>query len=131
MKGPVTIFLNTKRSFVELMNASKLYRYAALLSALLVLLSFLLPAWRIVPLAQSQPYLPLHYNIYFGIDRFGPWYFVFFPALLGLILLLLNLIFQVALFKREHVLSLFFSISTVFTELILFIAVVFIVLLNI
>jgi hypothetical protein len=113
------------------MVSSKLYRYTAIVSGTFVLLSFALPAWRIVPIAQSQPYLPLHYNIYFGIDRFGPWYFVFFPAALGAALLLVNLGFEAVFFRREHVLSKFFAVATVFSEVVLFIAVVLIVLLNI
>lgn len=119
------------RSFRDLLTSSKLYRYTALVSGAFVLMSFALPAWRIVPIAQSQPYLPLHYNIYFGIDRFGPWYFVFFPAVLGAALLFVNLGFEAVFFRREHVLSKFFAVATVCSEVVLFIAVVLIVLLNI
>jgi len=119
------------RTFIEMMKTSKLYRWTAIVSFLLVLLSFALPAWRIIPLAARQPYLPLHYNIYFGIDRFGPWYFVFFPAVLGAALLILNLGFEAAFFRRERMLSKFFAFATVFSEAMLFIAVVLIVLLNI
>ncbi|MBU1705572.1 hypothetical protein KKG19_02495, partial [Patescibacteria group bacterium] len=72
-----------------------------------------------------------HYNIYFGIDRFGPWYYIFVPAALGGTLLIINLIFQTAFFRRESVLSYFFAVATVFSEIMLFVAMIFIVLLNI
>lgn len=131
MKRFRRLFRDMWRSVIDLLGSSKLYRTATIISTSLVVLSFALPAWRIVPIAQSQPYLPLHYNIYFGIDRFGPWYFVFFPGVLGAALLLINLGFEAVFFRREHVLSKFFAIATVFSEALLFIAVVLIVLLNI
>ncbi len=114
----------------DLMAASALYRRTAFVSAVLVLLAFVLPLWRIVPLAREQPFIPLHYNIYFGIDRFGPWYYVFAPAALGLALLLVNLVFEAVFFRRERVLSSFFAGATVFGEAVLFVSVVLIVLLN-
>ena len=116
--------------FTDLMRASRLYRWSTIVSVILVLMTFLLPAWRIVPLAQNQPYIPLHYNIYFGIDRFGPWYFIFFPAALGAALLVINLLFELVFFRREHVLSKFFAVATVISEIILLVSVVLIVLLN-
>ena len=102
-----------------------------MVSLILVFLTFLLPFWRILPNVQKGEFLPLHYNIYFGIDRFGPWYYIFMPAVLGLVLLIVNLMFQMAFFRREGILSYFFAIATIFSELILFVAMVFIVLLNI
>lgn len=119
-----------RRSFVGMMKDHKLYRNAAILSAILVFLTFLLPLWKILPLAGEQGFIPLHYNIYFGIDRFGPWYFAFVPPMLGLTLLLINLIFQATFYRREKILSHFFAVATVFAEALLFVAMVLIILLN-
>jgi hypothetical protein len=118
------------KSFVELMLFHPIYRRSALLSLILVLLTFLLPLWRIAPMVGKQDFIPLHYNIYFGIDRFGPWYYVFVPAALGFTLLVINIIFQAAFFRRESVLSYFFAIATVVVEVVLLVAMIFIVLLN-
>ena len=92
--------------------------------------TFLLPYFRIIPFIEENNFIPLHYNIYFGIDQFGPWYYVFMPALLGLIFYLGNLIFQSRFYKREPFLSKFFSMTSVCVELIFFSAIVFITLLN-
>lgn len=149
-KKPLVLFF---RSFGDLMKSSAVYRRTAVASLVFVLLTGLLPLWRILPMALvpndfSDPEktfrlfgwapsylfgnlaLPLHYNIYSGIDRFGPWYYVFAPAVLGAALLLINLVFEAAFFRREHVLSYFFACATVFAELVLLVAVVLIVLLN-
>lgn len=118
------------RSFVELMKESPIYRWSAIISFLLVVLTFAIPAWKILPNAGEQNFIPLHYNIYFGIDQFGPWYYVFFVPSLGLVLLLVNLIFETVYFRKEQVLSYFFALATLFSEIVLLVAVVLIVLLN-
>lgn len=117
-------------SFVELMKASPVYRWTALVSLVLAMLTTLLPAWKIFPLRDSAPFIPLHYNIYIGIDRFGPWYHAFIPAALAVALLLINLLFEAAFFRREKVLSMFFAVATVFAEAVLFVAILLTVLLN-
>lgn len=119
------------RNFIDLLKHHKIYAWSTAISFVLVAMTFALPAWRVLPVVQQQDFLPLHYNIYFGIDRFGPWYYIFVPAALGATLLIINLIFQTAFFRRESVLSYFFAIATVFSEVMLFVAMVFIVLLNI
>lgn len=130
MRTPFKIIARSRDAFRDLMASSPAYRRTAIVSLVLVLLTFLLPLWRIAPMASQQPFIPLHYNVYFGIDRFGPWYYVFVPAALGAALLLVNLIFEAVFFRHERVLSYFFAGATMFTELVLLVSVVMIVLLN-
>lgn len=47
--------------------------------------------WRLAPLVSTHPYLPLHYNIYLGVDRFGPWYHILLLPVLSVVFLVLNL----------------------------------------
>lgn len=114
----------------DLFKNSRFYRWVTISSAVLVVLSFVLPLWLIVPNLGDERYIPLHYNIYFGVDRFGPWYYIFVPPTLGALLLILNVIFEGVYVKREHVLSMFFAVSTIVVETILFGAMVLMVLLN-
>ena len=117
-------------SVKELITSSPIYRRTALISFIFLLSSWLLPFWRIAPLGQERQFIPLHYNIYFGIDRFGPWEHIFLLPAIGLLLFIVNLIFQSVFLRTEHILSYFFAFSTVLAEIILFAAVVAIVLLN-
>jgi len=130
MVSPRKVIIHLGRSFKELMAASPVYKRTAIVSALLVLLTTLLPLWRVLPQVKESPFIPLHYNIYLGVDSFGPWYSIFVLPGLGLTLLLINLIFEAVFFKREHVLSYFFAYATVFSEVILLVAMILIVLLN-
>lgn len=121
---------NFVRALVELMTRQRVYRWTAILSLILVILTALLPLWRIFPQAEAKPYIPLHYNIYLGIDAFGPWYSIFFLPALGAALLIVNILFEALFFRREHVLSKFFAYATVFSEIVLLVAMILIVLLN-
>ena len=90
-----------------------------------------LPIWRIVPLAELKPFLPLHYNVYMGIDRFGPWYGAFVIPVLGTFLWIINSIFEALFFQKARVLSSFFAFGTVVTEGVLLVSLIFMILLNV
>lgn len=114
----------------ELYATSHFYRVTSLLSAAFVIVMVALPLWRLYPTGEEDNFIALHYNVYLGVDQFGPWYFIFSIPLLGATLFLLNLTFEIFFFRREHVLSKFFAVATVCAEAILFVATVLIVLLN-
>jgi hypothetical protein len=125
------------RRVKELQRFSKQFRslmqvrshlWAALLSFFLLILTFALPVWRVLPLASEQPFIPLHYNVHLGVDQFGPVRNLFFIPLVGLLFLVVNLVVQTIFSKREKFLTNFFSIATPVLEFILLIAMVLIVL---
>lgn len=100
-------------------------------SALFLLaLTIALPVWRILPLAESRPFIPLHYNIYLGVDRLGPWYQIFIVPALGFGLFLFHLILQTIAFRKEKLLATMLAVAIVLIEAILLFAMTLIVLLN-
>ncbi len=117
--------------FYEFMKKEPLYPWAFFVSFLLFAACLALPIWRIVPLSNATPFIPLHYNVYFGVDRFGPWYEIFALPALGLLFFLLNVALQMHFFRSEKLLTRFLAISTIFIELIFVISMVLIILLNI
>lgn len=110
-------------------------------SLLLILIMIALPIWKLLPVVQDNPFIPLHYNVYLGIDRFGPWYSIFILPAIGLVFMLFNImlassfsgrgdgIFYKA--KEEKILEKFFLWMTLVIELILLTGVIFTLLLNI
>ncbi|NBS41394.1 hypothetical protein EBS80_01930 [bacterium] len=120
-----------RTDFLDLFRTSSLYRWTAAASGVLLLLTIALPVWRILPLSSVKPFIPLHYNVYMGVDAFGPWYDVFVLPALGFVLLAVNLVFQVVFFRRERILSVFFAVATVASEAVLLAAMLMIVLLNV
>ena len=119
------------KSFQEMLGQGRLYLWMFVTSLVLWLSMLGLLWWRIVPLAAENPYLPLHYNVYFGVDRFGPWYQVFSLPALGFVFLLVSVVMQTVFFRKEKMLARFFSVSSVFLEATLLVATGLIVLLNI
>lgn len=65
-------------------------RIALFVSIFLCVLAFALPAWKLIPNSAPGSYLPLHYNVYLGIDQFGPWWTVFSWPLFALGVLFVN-----------------------------------------
>ncbi len=110
------------------MKSSRLYLWMLILSVVLLALTITLPIWRVVPMAADQPFIPLHYNIYLGVDRFGPMRDLFFLPILGFVFLLVNLGMQTYFYKREKLLTRFFAIVTPVIQLILFLAMALIIL---
>lgn len=97
----------------------------------LLLFQILFPAWRILPLIYGQTAVPLHYNIHFGVDTIGEWWRVFTAPTVGLAIALINGVSAKMLWKREKMLAYLAVSATLFLEVFLSVAMVFIVLLNI
>lgn len=66
--------------------------------------------------------IPLHYNIYFGIDLFGPWYQLFVLPLLGVGFLLLNFFLGAVYFSKEKIISYFLAGASSLIQILLIIA---------
>lgn len=109
---------------------TKIGAWCFVLSLLFLLLDVALPIWRIVPLAESRPYIPLHYNIYLGVDRLGPWWHIFAIPALGFGLFLFHLILQTIAFRKEKLLATMVAVAAVVIEFLLLVAMTLIVLLN-
>ena len=118
--------------FTDMRDMMRLRRFyvSALIALFFLLLDLALPIWRIVPLGAARPFIPLHFNVYFGVDRLGPWKQIFTLPILGGVLFLFNLLLQTIVFKKEKLLAFLISAATVFLECIFFVAMVLIVLLN-
>ena len=118
--------------FQDLRDMMRLPRFvwSLLFAFFFCVLNFILPILRILPLKEARPFIPLHYNIYFGVDQFGPLDKIFLLPILGFCLFLLNVIFQTVAFRREKLLAFIIAVATVILEGIFFGAMVLIVLLN-
>lgn len=117
-------------SFKTTWQASKLFRICFLVSFAPWLLFTAMPFFRLLPNGETGKYIPLHYNIYFGVDKFGPWYLVFELSVFGLIVLLLNTWLAARFFEGEPVLSKFLSVATLLIQIMLLAAMYFTILLN-
>lgn len=99
--------------------------------ALSWLLSLILLGWRILPLVFGRDSVPLHYNIYVGIDAFGPWWMLFEVPVIALVIALTNALITGTVLKKRPMLAIAVWSATLFVGILALIAVVRIVLINI
>jgi hypothetical protein len=95
------------------------------------LLGLALLSWRILPLVYGRDSVPLHYNIYVGIDAFGPWWMLFEVSTAALVIALVNGLVAATLLKKRTMLALAAWTATLFVGVLSLIALVRIVLINI
>ncbi len=107
------------------------FRYILLTTLFLWILQIALPVWRILPLIYGQDTVPLHYNIHFGVDSIGQWWKIFTVPVIGFALIGINLFMARMVWPREPMLAYLVMSATLLLEFLLFLAMVFIVLLNI
>lgn len=130
MRASKAQFKRFIKSFVEMMKREKLYCWILIVSVLFLLLTFALPFWKIYPNAFLNPFIPLHYNVLFGIDRFGPWYNIFWIPAFGLLVLFLNVIVGTVVYHQEKFMTTLLVAGTLGVQFTLFSSMVLIVLVN-
>lgn len=91
----------TKQSVGLYLKEKVILRYTAGTGAIALLAAL----WVLFILRSSGSLNPIHYNIFFGIDRVGPWYFLLrYPvAVLGV--LIINFALGYFIFARDKYLS--------------------------
>jgi len=76
--------------------------------------------WLLYSNFNSQTeFVPLHYNIYFGIDLYGPWFHILLMPLSGLVFILINTVISYIVYQRAKLVSYIIISSLVFCEIIL------------
>ena len=107
--------------------SDRLIQINLLLSLILVVASFVLIFLKIKP---TNTTIPLHYNIYFGIDYMDVWYKAYGLPVFGALIYIINSVLALMVY-REKLLSYFFVFGNTFAEIIVIVATIFVVLLNI
>ena len=95
------------RNLLNQLGKDRLVKVNFVLSVVMNFGLWILVFWQSKNLAQV---IPLHYNIYFGIDSFGPWYQLFFLPAIGLAVIAVN--FLAALLAWSQKILSYFLISS-------------------
>ena len=111
------------------MASKRIFKLLIPVSIIFLLLTFLAPYIYLYPEAGEQIAIPLHYNIHFGVDLFGEPWRVFTAAIVGLIVFIVNISMSIQLWAKQRILSYGLLCATAMTEMVLFVASVFVTLL--
>lgn len=112
------------------MAGHPLFLWTRIISLVLIVLSTALILWKLMPVGAGGDPVALHYNVFVGVDLLGEWYRALTLPAIGLLLLVANTLFARQVWEKEHLLSFLFAAGTIVAEITLFVAVVFITLLN-
>lgn len=122
--------IKTFRTTLWEMATTRFFQVCGAVSIIFLALAIILPIWRLFPEITQMIAIPLHYNIHSGVDLFGVWQRIFTIPLIGGIILLLNTLISISLWRKEKVLSYFFSAVAAFSQILAFVSMIFVVLLN-
>lgn len=109
----------------------RFFRIAVGVSFVLFVLPIALIVWQLIPDVISAHVVPLHYNIHFGVDEVGPWWRLFLPSAIALVLTIGNTLYAGRMWSREQSIAYALLVTTMFVNLFVALHVLFIVLLNI
>ena len=70
----------------------------------------------------SEYPVPIHFNIYFGIDVVEYYYQAFIIPVVGIVVILVNLFFAFYLYEKEKFIAQFLAGSSLFIQILLFLA---------
>lgn len=119
----ITSFLN---HFKDFCLKSHLYRPLIITLILnLLIWCFLI---KLIPISSS--WIPLHANVYFGIDWLGPWIYIFIYPALALIFALINFILAMELQAYNLFLSRLILWISLIIQLIVTLGLVFLIISN-
>ncbi|MBT5503549.1 hypothetical protein HN858_01830 [Candidatus Falkowbacteria bacterium] len=114
---------------------NKLILISSGIGILINILIWLLIYYKFYPavynLPEEQAFIPLHYNIYLGIDLFGRWQKIFYLPGIGLAIFLINTIFALIIYNKKELVSYFLTITSTVCQVLLFFSTLLTILINI
>ncbi|MBU4332127.1 hypothetical protein KKD19_01270 [Patescibacteria group bacterium] len=99
---------------------NKLIVWLGIFALLFNILIWIFIIWR---LSAGEELIPLHYNIYFGVDLIGQKNWLFELPLIGLFILAINFLLARVVYNEEKIVSYILSIASLIAQLVLLVAV--------
>src|SRR3989338_482580 len=87
--------------------------------------------WVVLKVRPQKDLIFLHYNILFGVDYIGEWWRVYFVAMTGLVIFIINFLLGWLLFNKDKFVSILMNIVNIVAQIFLLIATAILVFLNV
>ncbi|MBT3816766.1 MAG: hypothetical protein HOE80_00245 [Candidatus Magasanikbacteria bacterium] len=84
--------------------------------------------WNIRPQEDS---IFLHYTVLFGVDFSGPWHYILYLPIIGLVIFIINTLLGWILYQKDHLASYLLQAAAVFVHIFLVIVTLLLVFLNV
>lgn len=125
----LNVFTGLTEQFRQ-MKRKRFFQLTFLFSVIFLVGSVALILLTLFPDIRTKDFVPLHYNIHFGVDLIGAWWRIFTAPAIGVIILVMNSVGALMIWRKERVISYFFFGIMLLTQIFLFIGVIFLVFLN-
>lgn len=122
--------MNFWSAYVSLFSSYLRDKFVKFNLSLALAFNIVLWLWLFWQTRDFSGHVALSYNIYFGIDAFGPWPQLFFLPGLGLAIWLLNLALGGPSYGKEKNLAYFLVGTATFSQVSLLLAAYFIIFIN-
>lgn len=106
--------LNSPRRGWRLMLSSRLISSGLIFGIICNIVQWAYITLRVRP--QEDP-IPLHYNITFGIDKIGPWYFAFQIPFSGTIITVVNIMLTTMVIEHQRATASLIALLSFFIQL--------------
>lgn len=100
------------------------------LSVLFLAVGWAVSLWRFPSLVGAGEIIPLHYNIYFGVDAIGPWWRILMIPGFATLTFLLNLLVMATKKKDDVAMAMLLLITSLLVAALSDVALIFILLAN-
>ena len=107
------------KSFTALIFKDRFFQIVLGASLLINLAIWAFLYFKFSPLGSSENILPLHYNIYFGIDFVGEWKKVFVIPLVGIFFITINFLIADIVYLRDKIIGYFLVGTGLFAQILL------------
>jgi hypothetical protein len=107
-----------KRKYSDLWNN----KYCLVIISLAIILNIAIWVFFYYRIQPSNYPIPLHYNIYTGIDAIDYWYKIFIIPSFGLFSIIINILIGLYFFEENRYITYIMITSTFLIQIILFIA---------
>jgi hypothetical protein len=107
------------KSFTALIFKDRFFQIVLGASLLINLAIWAFLYLKFSPLGSSENILPLHYNIYFGIDFVGEWKKVFVIPLVGIFFITINFLIADIVYLRDKIIGYFLVGTGLFAQILL------------
>ena len=126
------LFYSASKFWESGYKRDKIVAFCFYISVVLNVAMWVLLFWMIKPLSYLNEFglVALHYNVYFGIDKVGSWFYVLVMPITGLIILIANTLIGYLLYLKDSLISYTLSVSQLITHVVLIVATVLLILLN-
>lgn len=108
--------------FTSLIFKDRFFQVVFGIAIIINIINLIVIFWKFPPPNNPEKLLPLHYNIYFGIDFVGEWRTIFIIPAVGFFFTVINFILADIIYVRDKVIGYFLAGESIVVQVLMLLA---------